>query len=100
MIRTMSVAGLRLAALLVGGISTACASAVPLPTVDSRELLEVDREIGDATLLELDQQRDLRYWEIFLTDDEFRSSLSPEKQSELASKPLPQMASMARDFFK
>jgi len=88
-----------LGATAAAALSSACATAVPLPRVAPAEVRAVESEAYGSTLEELDRERNVRYWEIFLTDDEVVASLPPEVRSELAAGPVLEHAGSMHEVF-
>ena len=88
----MTRVGALVACVALAGLTSACATAIPLPRVDDSELRAVEVEIGGATSAELERQRNVRYWEITLTDDEILGRLSPGDRDQLAAIPIHEAA--------
>jgi len=74
----MDARGVSYFAVGVCWLSLGCATAIPLPDVDDAERIGVEREIARASLVEIDHEKNLRYWEIALSDEGTRAALTEE----------------------
>lgn len=81
----------------LASLALGCASAIPSPPVAVGERLAVEREIADASRAALERDQSVRYWEIFLTDEENRAGFTEEQKALLAEVPAREVASSLHD---
>jgi predicted Zn-dependent protease len=81
----------------LASVALGCATAIPLPPVAEAERLGVEQEIAGASRSELEREESVRYWEIFLTDEENRAGFTEEQRQLLETVPVRDLAAAVHE---